>query len=115
MDVFAIQNVEGDIMQVDAVFVHRMAVQVYEKLFDKDKVVEVTKKDSPNSVTQNVEMVIGPKGCCVCEPNDGPGIKMTLPQRQYCKNNEIKLNGVCWETCQSGYSDNDNGGVCKKI
>ena len=58
MDVFAIQNVEADTMQVDAVYVHQLAAQVYGKLLHKGKVVEITKKDSPNCVTLNVEMVI---------------------------------------------------------
>lgn len=58
MDVFAIPNVKKDTMQVDAVYAHQMVAQVYGKPLHKGKVVVVTKKESPNCVTLNVEMVI---------------------------------------------------------
>lgn len=32
-------------------------------------------------------------------------------QRQYCKENENKVAGVCWEKCRHGYTD--DGALCR--
>jgi hypothetical protein len=43
------------------------------------------------------------KGCCLCEPNGGPGIRVNLMQRQRCNNGKEKLGALCYEKCKQGY------------
>ena len=50
-------------------------------------------------------------GCCLCEPDGGPRIHVTLVQRQYCNDNEVNVAGVCWEKCKAGYTD--DGAFCR--
>jgi hypothetical protein len=33
----------------------------------------------------------------MCEPEEGPGIKITYSKRTFCEGNDIKLNGKCIE------------------
>ena len=42
-------------------------------------------------------------GCCLCEPDGGPGIKQTLFDRQYCAAGETNVAGLCYKNCKSGY------------
>jgi hypothetical protein len=43
-------------------------------------------------------------GCCLCEPEDGPGgIRVTLMQRQHCGPNEELNGGLCYPKCPVGY------------
>jgi hypothetical protein len=44
--------------------------------------------------------------CCLCEPNGGPGIKVTAFQRYQCRADE-ELNGaLCYPKCNPGYHAN---------
>ncbi len=51
-------------------------------------------------------------GCCLCEPNGGPGIKKTLMDRQYCPPGYKNVAGICWAEC-SGETI-DTGAQCLK-
>lgn len=42
-------------------------------------------------------------GCCVCEPDGGPGIRKTLFDRQYCRSDEDLIAGLCYPKCKPGY------------
>jgi hypothetical protein len=42
-------------------------------------------------------------GCCLCEPDGGPGIKVTLGSRQYCAPGETNILGLCYKNCPTGY------------
>jgi hypothetical protein len=35
-------------------------------------------------------------GCCLCQPDEGAGIKLTLFQRQYCNNDDTLDTGLCY-------------------
>lgn len=43
-------------------------------------------------------------GCCLCEPDGGPGIKVTLGQRQYCNPDEEMIAGLCYKKPRAGFS-----------
>ena len=42
-------------------------------------------------------------GCCLCEPERGPGIYQTLFDRQYCGPGETNVAGLCYKNCKPGY------------
>jgi hypothetical protein len=44
-----------------------------------------------------------PAGCCLCEPNSGPGIYVTLGERQYCPQGQTNILGLCYKNCAPGY------------
>jgi hypothetical protein len=39
----------------------------------------------------------------LCEPDGGPGIKVTLGSRQYCAAGETNILGLCYKNCATGY------------
>lgn len=43
------------------------------------------------------------RGCCVCEPDGGPGIKKTVVQRYRCNADEDLIASVCYKKCGPGY------------
>ena len=45
-----------------------------------------------------------PAGCCICEPDGGPGIKTTLFDRQYCQPDEDLIAGLCYKKPRDGFS-----------
>ncbi|KAI9337817.1 hypothetical protein BDR26DRAFT_1008450 [Obelidium mucronatum] len=51
-------------------------------------------------------------GCCLCEPNGGPGIKVTLFERQYCKPEDYKYGALCAGRCPNGFDNALGAGVC---
>jgi hypothetical protein len=42
--------------------------------------------------------------CCLCEPNGGPGIKVTAFQRYQCRADEDLNGALCYPKCKTGYS-----------
>lgn len=44
-----------------------------------------------------------PFGCCICEPIDGAGIKLTVFDRYRCKDGEDLYAGRCYPKCGVGY------------
>ena len=53
-------------------------------------------------------------GCCLCEPDGGPGIKKTLFDRQYCAPGETNIAGLCYKNCKPGYRF-FGGNLCEPI
>jgi hypothetical protein len=49
----------------------------------------------------------------VCEPEEGPGIKITYSKRQYCEGNDLKFNGVCID--KEGCSTSDLVNELQKV
>ncbi len=43
-------------------------------------------------------------GCCLCEPDGGPGIKKTLFQRHYCNDDEELRDGLCYKKPRDGFN-----------
>jgi hypothetical protein len=52
-------------------------------------------------------------GCCLCEPDGGPGIKKTLFDRQFCHDDEELNGGLCYPKCKEGYTA-DGCCICRK-
>lgn len=52
-------------------------------------------------------------GCCLCEPEGGPGIKKTLMERTYCEDGWNKVAGLCQFGCPAGLGA-DIGVSCAK-
>ncbi|MBE7170785.1 MAG: hypothetical protein INR73_09350 [Williamsia sp.] len=48
-------------------------------------------------------------GCCLCEPDGGPGLKVNVSQRYQCRPDEDYKDGLCYPKCKSGYH---NDGCC---
>jgi hypothetical protein len=44
-----------------------------------------------------------PVGCCVCQPRDGPGIRVTLMSRQTCATGHERSGALCYPQCRPGY------------
>lgn len=42
-------------------------------------------------------------GCCLCEPDGGPGIKKTLFDRQKCSADEEMNGALCYPKCKAGF------------
>lgn len=55
-----------------------------------------------------------PVGCCLCEPDSGPGIKVTLGSRQYCAQGETNILGLCYKNCPTGYKF-FGGNLCEPV
>jgi hypothetical protein len=41
----------------------------------------------------------------LCEPDGGPGIRVTLGERQYCPSGYTNVAGICWAQCPDGFPD----------
>ena len=41
--------------------------------------------------------------CCICEPDGGPGIKVTAMQRYLCRSDEELMGALCYPKCKAGY------------
>lgn len=52
-------------------------------------------------------------GCCLCEPDEGPGIKKNLFQRQFCNPDEEMNGGLCYPKCKEGYTA-DGCCICRR-
>lgn len=42
-------------------------------------------------------------GCCLCEPDGGPRIQLSLSDRQYCNDDEDKVGALCYPKCPPNY------------
>lgn len=45
-------------------------------------------------------------GCCLCEPEGGPGIRKTVGERQYCDDDEELIGGLCYKNPKPGFECN---------
>ncbi len=49
-------------------------------------------------------------GCCLCEPDGGPGIKRSLFDRYKCNNDEVLKDGMCYKKVNGGLICVSGGG-----